>query len=200
MKRIVYFQDKSLIFSTEQVCEGAFPLPVDDPSVLQRAKILFFLESHNTLHYCTADPDASFARFAEEFTIIEAAGGVVMNPQGDCLMIQRNERWDLPKGHLEKGESIAACAVREIAEETGVSGEVVRPLCDTWHAYFFPLTERWELKQTHWYLLRATGQMPTIPQAEEGIVAAEWCDRTTVAAHLAESYPTIRTVFHALEA
>ena len=200
MERIVYFQDKSLIFSTEQAFEGAFPLPVDDPSVLQRAKILFFLESHNTLHYRTADPEAAFAQFAEEFTVIEAAGGVVTNSQGECLMIYRNERWDLPKGHLEAGESIAACAVREIAEETGASGEVVRPLCETWHAYFFPLTERWELKRTYWYLLRATETMPTTPQAEEGIVAAEWCDRATVAEHLAESYPTIRTVFHALEA
>lgn len=137
-------------------------------------------------------------RFAEEFTVIEAAGGVVMNPQGECLMIYRNERWDLPKGHLEAGESIAECAVREIAEETGVAGEVVRPLCETWHAYFFPLTERWELKRTYWYLLHTTATMPTTPQAEEGIVVAEWCDRTTAVAHLEASYPTIRSVFNAL--
>lgn len=199
MERIVYFQDKTLIFSTEEACIEAFSLPADDPSVLQRAKILFFLESHNTLHYCTADPDAAFARFAEEFTVIEAAGGVVINQRDECLMIYRNERWDLPKGHLEAGERIEACAAREVAEETGVSGEVVRPLCDTWHAYFFPLTERWELKHTYWYLLHTTEAMPTTPQTDEGIVAAEWCDRTMVAAHLEASYPTIRTVFNALK-
>lgn len=198
MVRVVYFQDKSLIFSTEKAPEGAFALPAGDPDVLQRTKILFFLESHNTLHLRTEDPDAAFACFAKEFVTVEAAGGVVINGSGEWLMIRRNERWDLPKGHLEAGERYDVCAAREIEEETGVTAEVLHPLCDTWHAYYFPLTERWELKHTHWYVLRTTEAQVTQPQHEEGIVEAAWCDRVTVDQHLTESYPTIRTVVEAL--
>ena len=58
-----------------------------------------------------------------------------MNDRGEYLMIHRNGRWDLPKGHVEPGESTAECAVREFAEETGAVGaEVVRFLCRTLHA------------------------------------------------------------------
>ena len=200
MSRTVFFQDKSLTFSQEAAPEGAFALPADDPGVLQRAKILFFLESHNTLHFRTEDPEAAFAQFAAEFTLVEAAGGVVVDAEGRCLMIHRNERWDLPKGHIEAGETPAEGAVREIEEETGVSGEVVAPLCATWHAYFFPQTNRWELKRTHWFLLRTTADASLAPQTEEGITEVAWCDAAAVEEHLTQTYPTIRCVMAALRA
>ena len=79
-------------------------------------------------------------------------------------MIRRNGRWDLPKGHLECGERIEECAAREIEEETGVRAGVVRPLCDTLHAYYFPKTERWELKRTHWYELHTASCDRLVPQ------------------------------------
>jgi 8-oxo-dGTP pyrophosphatase MutT (NUDIX family) len=37
-------------------------------------------------------------------------------------------RWGLPKGHVQRGEAAEAAAVREVAEETGLEGEVVRYL------------------------------------------------------------------------
>lgn len=36
--------------------------------------------------------------------------------------------WSLPKGHIEPGETPEQTAVREVAEETGIDGQVVRPL------------------------------------------------------------------------
>ena len=41
----------------------------------------------------------------------------------------RSPRWDIPKGLAEPGESLAAAAVRELAEETGlaVAGAEIRP-------------------------------------------------------------------------
>ena len=57
-------------------------------------------------------------------TVIEAAGGVVWRDgsRGRELALIHRPRyndWSLPKGHLEPGESWAAAAVREVAEETG---------------------------------------------------------------------------------
>ena len=89
-------------------------------------------------------------------------------------------------------------AEREIEEETGVKAAVLRPLCDTWHAYFFPKTQRWELKRTHWYLLRSTERGELKPQTEEGIVEVAWCTPNDVEHYLKESYPTIRRVVEAL--
>jgi 8-oxo-dGTP pyrophosphatase MutT (NUDIX family)/phosphohistidine phosphatase SixA len=42
----------------------------------------------------------------------------------------RYDDWSLPKGKLERGESLAAAAVREIREETGVAARLGPFLCD----------------------------------------------------------------------
>ncbi len=198
MEQTIYFQDKSLTFSRVRAAETDFVIPSEEAASLTRAKILNFFEIHNSIRVLCDDPEVAFRRFGEEFTPIEAAGGVVVNGRGEWLMIHRNNRWDLPKGHVEAGESFDRCAEREIEEETGVKAAVLRPLCDTWHAYFFPKTQRWELKRTHWYLLRSTERGELKPQTEEGIVEVAWCTPNDVEHYLKESYPTIRRVVEAL--
>ncbi len=198
MEQTIYFQDKSLTFSRVRAAETDFVILSGEAASLTRAKILNFFEIHNSIRVLCDDPEVAFRRFGEEFTPIEAAGGVVVNGRGEWLMIRRNNRWDLPKGHVEAGESFDRCAEREIEEETGVKAAVLRPLCDTWHAYFFPKTQRWELKRTHWYLLRSTERGELKPQTEEGIVEVAWCTPNDVEHYLKESYPTIRRVVEAL--
>ena len=198
MEQTIYFQDKSLTFSRVRAAETDLVIPSEEAASLTRAKILNFFEIHNSIRVLCDDPEVAFRRFGEEFTPIEAAGGVVVNGRGEWLMIRRNNRWDLPKGHVEAGESFDRCAEREIEEETGVKAAVLRPLCDTWHAYFFPKTQRWELKRTHWYLLRSTERGELKPQTEEGIVEVAWCTPNDVEHYLKESYPTIRRVVEAL--
>ncbi len=59
-----------------------------------------------------------------------SAGGIVINPQGQVLLIsQHGIDWTLPKGHVDKGESLLEAAEREIYEESGVAGlELVKEL------------------------------------------------------------------------
>jgi len=53
--------------------------------------------------------------------VAHSAGGVVLNRKGQILVVnQRGCSWSLPKGHIEKGESILEAARREIYEESGV--------------------------------------------------------------------------------
>ena len=51
---------------------------------------------------------------------VRAAGCIVADPQGNLLLICRNNRWDLPKGKVEAGETLAQAALRETLEETGI--------------------------------------------------------------------------------
>ena len=172
----VYFADKALVFAAEAPAAGCVVT-----GGASRDKILKILESTN----------------CAEFTQVEAAGGVVVDDRGEALLMRRNGRWDLPKGHIEPGESPEVCAAREIAEETGIRAEVVRPLCDTWHAYWFPKTARWELKRTHWFLLRGGEGVPT-PQTEEGVEEVVWCSPARAAEYAAQAFPTVRRVFACL--
>lgn len=63
--------------------------------------------------------------------------------------------WSLPKGHLEAGESAQEAAVREVAEETGISGEILAELgtIDFW----FVADGRRIHKTVHHFLMRAVG-------------------------------------------
>lgn len=57
-----------------------------------------------------------------DILMMPAAGGVVINDQGDVLLQLRSDShtWGIPGGSLDPGEDIAECAVREVYEETGL--------------------------------------------------------------------------------
>lgn len=194
MNHVIYFADKSLHINSLPDASELSAQISSAGGPITRAKILKFFETSNRLTVSAADPDAVFDAFSREFHFVTAAGGVVVDPSGRMLMIRRNDRWDLPKGHLETGESIEACALREVEEETGVRADrVVRGLCSTIHCY--DLYGRWEMKRTYWYEMRADRAPEPVPQREEGIVEARWCTPDEVRDFLTASYPTIRTVF-----
>ena len=55
---------------------------------------------------------------------------------GEVLLIApRAGRWQLPKGHVERGEAPQEAAVREVREETGVLARVVTPLPSIDYSY-----------------------------------------------------------------
>lgn len=193
MQTKIFFTDKALILTDTPVeVEGAVHLP---SSELSKANVLKIFETTNSIIVCDEAIEAVKERFFGEFKYVLAAGGVVHNERGESLMIYRNHRWDLPKGHVDGEESDEECAVREIAEETGVEGaKIVRFLCNTLHS--FDVYGVWEIKRTAWYELEAD-TTETKPQAEEGISCAKWCSEEEVAENLKATYPTIREVFAA---
>ncbi|NBC26159.1 MAG: NUDIX domain-containing protein [Bacteroidetes bacterium] len=113
---------------------------------------------------------------------MKAAGGVVTRKEAaarEVLMIHRNGVWDLPKGKLEE-ESIPACAVREVMEETGMKSKPVidANLGTTLHTYV--RDGRKIEKRTYWFVMSAPGQAgPFTPQADEGIEKVEWVEITS---------------------
>lgn len=110
--------------------------------------------------------------------IINAAGGVLYYKEKSpptILLIKRNGVWDLPKGKLEEGESIEECAVREVAEEVGVSLPRIKEfLCETYHEY--EMNGNKIGKKTYWFSMETTQTENLTPQIEEGITDLEWVE------------------------
>jgi 8-oxo-dGTP pyrophosphatase MutT (NUDIX family) len=103
----------------------------------------------------------------ETFRMAPAAGGIVVK-DGKFVSIVRKGIPDLPKGHIEKGETPEVAALREVEEETGIGNlKIVKELPSTWHCYFEH--EAWSLKRTFWYIMSTTETIQPKPQTEEGI-------------------------------
>ena len=79
-------------------------------------------------------------------------------------------RWGLPKGAVSKGETSEQAALREVKEETGLDGAIIRPL-DTIE-YFFRAGDTLIQKRVDFYLMSFRGGQIE-PQLSE-VDDAEW--------------------------
>lgn len=137
--------------------------------------------------------EALIKELNEAYAPIEAAGGVVSNPDGGVLMIYRRGKWDLPKGKRDDGEAIEACAVREVMEETGLPALTLGDkICETYHVYAQGGTEL--LKTTHWYHMKTDKAFELHPQKEENILEARWVAEKKLGNYVHHSYEAIKEI------
>ena len=126
--------------------------------------------------------------------VVKAGGGLVYNVKGEILFIFRNGKWDLPKGGTEKNETMEETAMREVEEETGVSGlSISKKLQKTYHV--FKRNGRYKLKQTYWYEMQSNFEGTPEGQADEGIEKVEWIHPKDVQKVLENSYENIKLLF-----
>ncbi len=93
-----------------------------------------------------------------------SAGGVIFRrgPGGPevCLIATQGGRaWQLPKGLIERGEPPEDAALREVSEETGLTGDILQPLdkIEYWYVFDFGQGKERVHKFVYFYLLRCTG-------------------------------------------
>lgn len=127
-----------------------------------------------------------------DYTIIRAAGGLVLN-KGEVLLIKRFNKWDLPKGKLDKGERPKVAAVREVEEECNIKVKLGKRICHTWHTY--KQNGKRILKKTYWYKMYCIDDSNMQPQIEENIEATEWMNEKELREAFYNTYPSIRDVF-----
>lgn len=113
---------------------------------------------------------------ARQKSDIDAIGGVVYRQNDDgqieILLIKKQDGfWTLPKGKIEPHETHVAALVREIFEETGITGIVKAPV----HKVNYTIIKRGKRynKIVTYYLMQAiAGQVR--PSADEGIEYIDW--------------------------
>lgn len=147
-----------------------------------------------TMVCLTNDYELHKSYIKKQFRIVKAAGGLVRK-RDKFLLIYRLEKWDLPKGKLEKGERSKEAAVREVFEECGVEAELVGKLCTTWHTYM--QEGKRILKKTTWYNMNCIDDSNMEPQYVENIEDIRWMTLEQVHKALKNSYRSIQGVVEA---
>jgi ADP-ribose pyrophosphatase YjhB (NUDIX family) len=107
---------------------------------------------------------------------ITAVGGVVYRWTGsgqlDVLLIKKQGGfWTLPKGRVKIGEDDHEAVMREVAEETGLAGQVERMIQQV--VYTIQKAGRPRRKTVRYYLVRAGIGTPR-PDARERIIHVRW--------------------------
>jgi len=130
-------------------------------------------------------------QFLKKLPNVIAGGGKVYNDKGEILFIYRNDKWDLPKGGTESKESIEETAMREVEEETGVTGlKVTKALGTTYH--IFKRRGRYRIKITYWFEMTTTYDGKLYPQEKEGITKVKWLNEKKVKKAMDNSYANIK--------
>jgi len=134
--------------------------------------------------------------FFSQFTVVEAAGGVVFNEKGELLIIYRRGFYDLPKGKIDKGETKKQAAVREVMEETGLKKVKLKAPLEmlanggnaSYHTY--RMSNKPMIKPSYWYIMKAKKQKLT-PETSEDIEEALWVKPSKIEKYYKKMYPAI---------
>ena len=191
-EKVIFFTKNSDVLKQ---LNNAFVIYFYDDSIV--SKVLDYLNVDNKIMhvvFLTPTPKEDFEKFTTNFDLIVAAGGKVTNNEGKTLFIFRLGKWDLPKGKLEKKESVEQAAIREVEEECGISQlTILNHIKDTYHIY--ELNDKLVLKQSIWYEMKTTDTAKLVPQTEENITDARWMTTKEIEnIVLKNTYPSIKEV------
>lgn len=102
-----------------------------------------------------------------------SAGGVIIFGNTILLLKKFNGDWVLPKGRIEKDESIRQTALREVLEESGVKAQIIKYIGMVHYKFKNIQENEMVYKTVHWYAMK-TNSMDCTPQKREGFVDAKF--------------------------
>jgi len=198
----VYFANRPVVFLKAEDSEQLYPnyelitsQGKTDTMLIERA----IERGARGIVLSCSDVEWSWKQFATQFLSIRAAGGVVYNQRDEVLFIHRLDKWDLPKGKVESGESLELAAVREVEEECSIHQlKLQKHLITTYHTY--PLKGEQVLKSTDWFVMKHEGNEQPEPQAIEGITEARWIAPNDWQIVESNTFPSVLDVLRAFEA
>jgi 8-oxo-dGTP pyrophosphatase MutT (NUDIX family) len=192
----IFINDKPFILTKEPVTDAMYlNLPrftYESENLMAHVRSAEEMSS-NGLQLICSDLDKAWKEFNLHFKSIEAAGGLVFNPENHLLIIKRLGKWDLPKGKIDPGEKTEEAAIREVEEECGISKlHIVEKLTVSYHSY--KLHGHRFLKVTHWFLMNSIFKGRLVPQEEENITEATWVDLSLINVAEMDTYNSIKDI------
>ena len=190
----VFFNQKPLIL-TSKILKSSDSNPFIHIKFSSKNQILKAVKSKKTesVYIYHKNIKKLWEIFIKKFPIIDAAGGLVERSDNKFLFIYRNNRWDLPKGGVEKKELIIEAAQREVKEETGLADLIViNKIGETYH--IFKKGKNFRLKRTYWFKMKSDYQGELFPQEEEGIISAEWINKKRIPEIFKNAYENIKEI------
>ncbi|MEW7279442.1 NUDIX domain-containing protein [Aquimarina sp. 2201CG1-2-11] len=193
----VFVNNTPIILSTKKTIEGyetIFIKDVDFPNVIRDILSKEEAGEEAKYHLYHKSEDRLMKLLYSKLPVVIAGGGKVYNPKNEILFIRRNGKWDLPKGKAEKKEDMETAAIREVEEETGVTGlKITKFLYRSYHV--FKRNREFRLKVTYWFEMKTEYDGELIPQTDEGITKVKWKDKKKVKKALQDSYANIKQLF-----
>lgn len=195
----VFVKENPIILTDSKLnLNGLIMVPFES---IEIEKIISFLNQDllKGIYLYHDDLEWMWKKFQSNFKVIEAAGGLVKNVQDEVLMIYRLDKWDLPKGKIEVGETIEMTALREVEEECGIKNlEIIRPLSNTYHIYS-EKNKVLVLKISHWFEMKNCSSEKLIPQLDEGITMVKYINKNQLNDILDSTYSNIKILFEEVQ-
>ena len=89
----------------------------------------------------------------------------------EFLLLDYGRHWDYPKGHVEKGEDDRTAALRELAEETGISAVELHDGFQHEMTYFFRHKKRGLIRKTVVFFLGKADAQAEVTLSDEHVAA-----------------------------
>lgn len=190
----VFVNDRSLFLTNEVQKETDFQIFLLESIDIKKLIVKMYQNKIQDVFLYHPDEKLIMKTLKAKIPTVKAGGGLVYNAKGEILFIFRNGKWDLPKGGTEKNETMEETAMREVEEETGVTGlSISKKLQKTYH--IFKRNGRYKLKQTYWYEMQSNFDGILEGQTEEGIERVEWIHPKDISKVLENSYENIKLLF-----
>ncbi len=190
----VFVNDAPIIITSSLKKENEYPIYLFKDTIVD--EIIYKLKHGNLKGvnlYCIDTEDALHT-FYTHFKVEIAAGGLVLNKNNEILFIYRMNKWDLPKGHVEKDEDLETTAIREVEEECGITNLKIDAFLLTTRHLFYQKKKN-KLKETHWFLMHTNFEGQLTPQQEEGITKVAFKDKIATETALKSTYKNIILVY-----
>lgn len=195
----IYFNDRVVtltnkINKTFEKNDGLFLKSNKKEEILEIIDAFEKLTEVQTLCILGDEPLKLFDIIKSNYTIVEAAGGIVRRADGKMLAIYRRGKWDLPKGKVEKGEFYKQTALREVQEECGLTNiEIDKKIAETYHTYI----ENGEkiLKRTFWYDINLKANETPVVQTSEDITDYIWYDFQALKEIMKNTFESLKDIF-----
>jgi hypothetical protein len=136
-------------------------------------EIISLVKKHHKIFLFHKNSEKLVSTFQKKIKVVKAGGGIVKNINDETLFIYRRNKWDLPKGKMDKGETIDQTALREVKEETGIKNlRIIDFKMNTYHV--FKKGKEYRLKETSWFNMLSTHEGSFSPESKEGITKVVW--------------------------